>query len=641
MTNSIRKWLAYGVICFLAILMLSFGIDPTGGGGQDPALRIDETEVSQRAFYNRYEQVRSYYRQQFKENFGLIEAQLNLRQQVMDAYITDTLVNSLSADLGLTASSKDIEKQILNNPYFGGEYSEQAYASFLRATGLTGGELERLTRQELVRKQLETTLKDVQFFSEAELRAAYNEDNTEIKLNYLNIDPAKFEEKVDTSDDDALITHYEARSAQYKRPKRVNFSYLRFEPKNFRDQVEITQEDLEDAFSKKRHEFIVPAKVKLRQIFFSKKEDSPIPFMDTDSKDEAISSEPNKESEALSKAEVALSRLQAGEDFSELAKEISEDKTTKDNGGDLGELLFASLIPELRKAAKELEEGEYSEAIDTPQGTTILYLEKNIPKREQTIEEVRNTLEENIRNSESPLYAAEEAEVVFEKWQESKLALTEFSASNKLDVKTSEGLVSKTNSKNVLTSLISEAIKLDKGQKEILDVGDDSYIVEILDSKDAYIAPLEDVRSEVLASYKKEQSEVLAKEFAESLPKDKPLSQLAKDNQLELLTSEVTKKKDLAQKGLFIVPDIKKEAFTLSKSSPRSSKVFSFENKFVLLELNERKLPDAKGFEEEKESLLESEKKRGGEELLQSLVASLRAESDIWVNTELLVKPGA
>jgi len=67
-------------------------------------------------------------------------------------------------------------------------------------------------------------------------------------------------------------------------------------------------------------------------------------------------------------------RINQGEDFSELAKEFSDDPGTANSGGDQGYYNTGTLFPEFEKVAFNLEKDEVSEPVQTPIGFHIIKL---------------------------------------------------------------------------------------------------------------------------------------------------------------------------------------------------------------------------------------------------------------------------
>lgn len=89
-----------------------------------------------------------------------------------------------------------------------------------------------------------------------------------------------------------------------------------------------------------------------------------------------ISSDPVYDQAAQTEAQEVLSRLRANpEKFSEIAKEVSDDPGSKDQGGDLGYFNLGVMIPEFEQAALALEVGQISELVKTQFGYHIIKLD--------------------------------------------------------------------------------------------------------------------------------------------------------------------------------------------------------------------------------------------------------------------------
>lgn len=71
-------------------------------------------------------------------------------------------------------------------------------------------------------------------------------------------------------------------------------------------------------------------------------------------------------------AEEVLARLQAGEDFAYLAREYSEDISSRENGGDVGFFPRGVMPPEVEEVAFSMEIGETSEIVETEFGFHIV-----------------------------------------------------------------------------------------------------------------------------------------------------------------------------------------------------------------------------------------------------------------------------
>lgn len=80
--------------------------------------------------------------------------------------------------------------------------------------------------------------------------------------------------------------------------------------------------------------------------------------------------------EALTRAKEVVTKLKAGGDFAELAKEYS-DGPTKTRGGDLGIFPARAMTPEFSEATLALKEGEFTdEPVETPFGYHVIKRQK-------------------------------------------------------------------------------------------------------------------------------------------------------------------------------------------------------------------------------------------------------------------------
>lgn len=81
-------------------------------------------------------------------------------------------------------------------------------------------------------------------------------------------------------------------------------------------------------------------------------------------------------------AQKVLARLKAGEDFAKIAKEVSLDIGSAENGGDLGWFPRGSMVPEFEEVAFKLQKGQVSDVVKSPFGYHIIQLIEKEASRE-------------------------------------------------------------------------------------------------------------------------------------------------------------------------------------------------------------------------------------------------------------------
>lgn len=110
----------------------------------------------------------------------------------------------------------------------------------------------------------------------------------------------------------------------------------------------------------------------------------------------------NAENEAKEKINTIIAKLKESdnvkETFTNLAKEYSEDTSTKEDGGSLGYInngTLSSSYDEIVKSALKLKDGEYStEVITTELGYHVIFREAS--KEKASFEEVQDTIRETL-----------------------------------------------------------------------------------------------------------------------------------------------------------------------------------------------------------------------------------------------------
>jgi foldase protein PrsA len=91
-------------------------------------------------------------------------------------------------------------------------------------------------------------------------------------------------------------------------------------------------------------------------------------------------------------ARIVLARLRGGEDFAAVAKALSQDPGSKEQGGELGPIQRGQTVPEFERAAFALPIGQISDPVKTSFGYHILQVQERIAARPATLEAAREQI---------------------------------------------------------------------------------------------------------------------------------------------------------------------------------------------------------------------------------------------------------
>jgi peptidyl-prolyl cis-trans isomerase C len=99
---------------------------------------------------------------------------------------------------------------------------------------------------------------------------------------------------------------------------------------------------------------------------------------------------------AKAKIEGVIARLNKGEDFAKIAKEVTDDPSGKANGGDLGYFTKEQMVPEFSEVAFKLDKGQISGPVKTQFGWHVIKVEDKRIKPPPKFEEVKPQIEQFV-----------------------------------------------------------------------------------------------------------------------------------------------------------------------------------------------------------------------------------------------------
>ncbi|HEA83860.1 MAG TPA: hypothetical protein ENI03_01070 [Thermodesulfobacterium geofontis] len=119
----------------------------------------------------------------------------------------------------------------------------------------------------------------------------------------------------------------------------------------------------------------------------------------------------------LEKAKEIREKLLKGAEFEELAKKYSDDTGSKKKGGDLGIIRKGQTIPEFEKEIFKLKPGEISKPIKSPYGYHLVKVEKIIPERIPSFEEVKNLVKQDYMQKKREEIMAQILQKLYKEYQ--------------------------------------------------------------------------------------------------------------------------------------------------------------------------------------------------------------------------------
>jgi peptidyl-prolyl cis-trans isomerase SurA len=168
--------------------------------------------------------------------------------------------------------------------------------------------------------------------------------------------------------------------------------------------ISISDKDVAEFYNQNRDSFnLAEPQIHMAQMLVTPRPDPSIRNLRSD--------KAQNEDQAKKKIQMLEARLKKGEEFAMLAQNYSEDPDSAPNGGDLGFIPESALEKanvELRKMVMQLQPGQISPVIRTPEGYRILKVISKEPagQRDQNDPRVQQTIRETLLNREDTLFKA-------------------------------------------------------------------------------------------------------------------------------------------------------------------------------------------------------------------------------------------
>jgi peptidyl-prolyl cis-trans isomerase D len=561
MLQAIREraqgWIAWVIVILISIPFALWGINQyLGGGGDQPLVTVGDREITQQELDMSYQRYRSQLRARLGPayNPGLID-EAELRKQVLDSMIRNEVILQSALDMGMRAGDELVKSVILGMSAFqsGGKFDRALYERDLRFERLTPSQFEHRVRAGIVGRQLTQAVQDSDFATPRELVEIQRLQGQKRDLAYLVL-PGEAYEPERTPSDEEVTAYYKRHSDAFLMPERVQLAYVELSAKDLSTRIEMPEEDLRAYFEQHRGEFSAPEQRRARHILFSLGEGA-------DAKAKA---------QAEAAVQRALKRLESGESFEVLAKELSQDPGSAAQGGDLGWFERGIMDPAFEEAAFSMKVGEVRGPVRTAFGLHIIELTDSRSEGVVDFETVRDQVAELAsRDRASHLYY-EQAEELGNLTYEQPDSLEPAAEALDLEIKTSDwvshdGGKGVLGSPKVLAAAFSDDVLVRRYNSEPIELGPEHVLVlRVLDHREAQVKPLEEVRERIVEILQRTKGAEQAREMGEALiARLREGASLAEE--AASLDREVIEAGPAGREDLEVPPEVLRNAFKLPK----------------------------------------------------------------------------
>ncbi|WP_226647523.1 SurA N-terminal domain-containing protein [Microbulbifer variabilis] len=563
MRDNLKGTAAVIVAAFFGFIMVIGGIDfftGASGGAADAVAEVNGEKITnmdlQRAIQNRRSMIMS----QYGENVpaDLISDE-QLREPVLRQLISTSVMRQAAQESGMVMSTAAVNKAITDIPAFqvDGTFNAQLYRDALRRMGYSTASFPQIVEGDMSLQQFADSVTASAFTTKVDAEQVVAASMEERDFSYVVLPVQELMASTEVSEAE-IEQYYQENQSQYQRPEQVAVEYIELTPKVFSSNIDVSEEDVRAQYDLELANFGSDLRRRAAHILLEEADQA--------------------------KLDEIQAKLDAGEDFADLAKSYSEDLGSREEGGDLG-FTTGDVFPQaFEEALASLEVGQVSAPVTTDSGTHFIKLLEVEESEPPTFEERKTAIENQLRT------AAAEREFLEAL---SRLADLAYNAES-LAVPAEElgvplqtsGLFSRSNGSGVLANAqvveaaFSPEVMEDGNTSDVLNLNNEHAVVlRVTESKPAGIYPLAEVREQIVEVLKRDKaSEQLAKKaesLKENLASGSDFAELAKEQGLTLETSEKTRRGGFGERA-----EINSKAFSLPApaSGAKELAVFAVSN---------------------------------------------------------------
>jgi peptidyl-prolyl cis-trans isomerase D len=371
-----------------------------------------------------------------------------------------------------------------------GSLDMNRYRQLAASIGLTPEGLEAQVRIDLSMRQLEAGIVSTGLAPSKLTTGVMQALFEKREIQIARFEPSAYKAKVTLTDAD-LQAYYQANSSTFQTPESANIEYLVLDLDAVKKTIQLNEADLKTYYDQNIERLGGLEERRASHILINAPQD-------------AASAEREK---AKQRAQSLLDELRkTPQSFAELARQHSQDPGSAVNGGDLDFFARGAMVKPFEDAAFSLKKGEISEVVESEFGYHIIQLtDIKTPKR-PSFQELRPSLEAELKNQQAQAKFAELAETFTNTVYEQSDSLQPVAQQLKLEIKTASNVQRKPvtgapgllGNAKLLEALFSNDSLQKKRNTEAIETASNQLVsARIVQHTPARIQALDEVRAQV------------------------------------------------------------------------------------------------------------------------------------------------
>ncbi len=515
MFESIRKHSKIVMFLLFLLIIPSFilvGIDSNYFSGGSPVVaRVDGKDITQADWDNAHRMESDRIRAQSPGIDAKLLDSPQARYATLERLVRDRVLQVAAQDMHMLTSDARLARELQSIPQIAalkradGTLDAEAYRALAGAQGLTPEGLEARIRQDLSVNQVMGGVMGSAFSGPAEARLALDALFQRREIQIARFNASAFVSKVAVTDAD-LEAYYTAHPAKFQQAEQASVEYVVLDLDAVKAGITLSEDDLRTYYKENLNRLAGKEERRASHILINASKDAPA----------------DARTQAKAKAEGLLAQVRkAPGSFAEIAKKESQDPGSAPSGGDLGFFGRGAMVKPFEDAVFSMKKGEISDVVETDFGFHIILLSDIKTPRQPSFEELRPSLEAELKQQQAQRKFAEVAEAFANGVYEQADSLQPVADKLKLKIQTADG-VTRTPAAGgagplanarFLEALFQSDSLQNKRNTEAIEIGTSVLAAgRVTAYQPAMTLPLDKARDQVRAIYIAEKSAELARQ---------------------------------------------------------------------------------------------------------------------------------
>lgn len=543
-----------------------------------------------------------------------------LREIALGQLIEDRLLMQAAESSGMTISDDSLDRQIVRTPQFqvGGVFDADLARRTMGAQGFTAQSYRASLAQQMMMSQLANAYASSGFVTDQAIErlAALELQTRDFRYLSIPLGNRTLGEAIPAED---IRAYYDNNPAEFTAPEQVSVSYVVLDKNRIFDEVEVDEARVRAQYEEERDAAVANIERRASHILWELGGDA-------------------TQEELLATAAEVKARLDAGEDFGELARQFSDDVVSAEDDGDIGYTDGSVFPAALEQALLTLEVDQVSAPVVSEFGVHLVKLTEYDAQEYPEFDEVAERIERDLNSTEvDQLYFSrleDLANLAFETFD-----LQAINEELGLEIQQSEffgrtgGSSDISSDQRVIEAAFSDEVLVEELNSELIELSDTrAVVVHLQEYSPEALIPFEDVRAEIAVTLRGQRERQMARELGESLM---AALESGEDISAQVAAESLnwTEREDVRRNQSDINTEIVRSVFQMPtpEASEPVRRGFSLNNgAYVLVELQAVEEGDAADMpEQQRQQLVAALIENQGRMSFDALLRNLQADADI------------